>query len=419
MTDFWAGGRRRSTLVRGMSRTGIAGLVAVAAAALMVACSSDDDPCAYMTTGTAPVDTSQFAIGMDQTADEMPLSLPDRLMDDVSSVAADHTVSVGVIQGDAQPDRFWLPNGRGLQPKTRSQDSDNADNQGEDLVSCLRQRLPAARSTTPGTDVLAAIRSLADSLGPADHRGQAQIALVTNGLSNTGELDLRPAVATDQSSNQVVDSAAAGAGFPDLRNVSVTFYHLGLVARGRQQLSPARKRWVEEIWKGICQRSHATRCDVRTETGDPTQAVPAPTDPQFSDDATGDPTPTPTPTSPCRPVLPAEELFQPGEARLAPNGDQRLKPIKDRLIATGGSAVIEGHTATWGSVKYRLDLSKRRAEVVKARLVALGADGQHLTTRGMGSSRPRVHDTNPDGSLNERLAPLNRRIEIIFGGSCA
>lgn len=56
--------------------------------------------------------------------------------------------------------------------------------------------------------------------------------------------------------------------------------------------------------------------------------------------------------------------------------------------AAGRSLIIEGHTDSSGSAAYNERLSARRAEAVKAYLVAQGVGGERLSTIGLGESQP-------------------------------
>ena len=70
--------------------------------------------------------------------------------------------------------------------------------------------------------------------------------------------------------------------------------------------------------------------------------------------------------------------------------------------------VIEGHTDTFGTEQYNLDLSRRRAEAVKSWLVrSLRIDPARISTVGYGMSRPLA---NPQGTIEEQQ--INRRVEI-------
>jgi outer membrane protein OmpA-like peptidoglycan-associated protein len=83
------------------------------------------------------------------------------------------------------------------------------------------------------------------------------------------------------------------------------------------------------------------------------------------------------------------------------------KFLGDDLMSSTFS--ITGHTDSFGTAEYNEQLSLRRAEVVRAWLVAnLGIDPQNVRTAGEGSRKMLV----PEGTVEEQ-AP-NRRVEIVI-----
>jgi OOP family OmpA-OmpF porin len=94
-----------------------------------------------------------------------------------------------------------------------------------------------------------------------------------------------------------------------------------------------------------------------------------------------------------------------------------LKPESAPLIKTIAQGLeknptlklkIEGHTDSTGSAEHNLDLSKRRAEAVKAVLVSqFKVDASRLTTDGLGSTKPIDSNDTPQGRAQ------NRRVEFV------
>ena len=68
---------------------------------------------------------------------------------------------------------------------------------------------------------------------------------------------------------------------------------------------------------------------------------------------------------------------------------------------------VEGHTDNIGSEKYNLNLSKKRAESIKAYLVKKGIDESRITSMGHGLSKPIADNATREGQA------LNRRAELI------
>lgn len=72
---------------------------------------------------------------------------------------------------------------------------------------------------------------------------------------------------------------------------------------------------------------------------------------------------------------------------------------------------ILGHTDSWGTDEYNLDLSKRRALSVKRYLIKMGVDSTRLFTAGCGERMPIADNSTSNGRA------INRRIEFsIYDG---
>jgi outer membrane protein OmpA-like peptidoglycan-associated protein len=90
------------------------------------------------------------------------------------------------------------------------------------------------------------------------------------------------------------------------------------------------------------------------------------------------------------------------------------KPTLDRIAAllkanAGWKMTIEGHTDASGGAEHNQQLSKRRAEAVKAYLVQGGIAAARLTAVGLGASKPVVSNDTAVGRSQ------NRRVELVRG----
>jgi outer membrane protein OmpA-like peptidoglycan-associated protein len=84
-----------------------------------------------------------------------------------------------------------------------------------------------------------------------------------------------------------------------------------------------------------------------------------------------------------------------------------LQPIADALSRHGFlRARIVGHTDRSGGASRNLELSRMRAESVKAALVELGADSDRIQTDGLGDASPITDNETPEARHR------NRRVEI-------
>ena len=108
--------------------------------------------------------------------------------------------------------------------------------------------------------------------------------------------------------------------------------------------------------------------------------------------------------------MPGGALFEYDSYDLRPESLNELKKLGE-LITRNPNATfsIEGHTDSFGSPEYNLQLSEKRAESVKLWLVEImGIPAQRIQTRGFGNTKALV---SSDKSKEEQ-AP-NRRVEIV------
>ena len=101
--------------------------------------------------------------------------------------------------------------------------------------------------------------------------------------------------------------------------------------------------------------------------------------------------------------------FDSGSDLIRPESAPTLKEIGAMLTEHDGLRLgIEGHTDNVGAAPANLELSKRRAEAVKAYLVGtLHVDASRLEATGFGSTKPAQPNTTAEGRQT------NRRVELV------
>jgi outer membrane protein OmpA-like peptidoglycan-associated protein len=102
-------------------------------------------------------------------------------------------------------------------------------------------------------------------------------------------------------------------------------------------------------------------------------------------------------------------LFDTDSDRLKPESAPVIQSIARGLETNPNlRLLIEGHTDSVGNAAHNLDLSKRRAEAVKAVLVSqFKVDASRLATDGLGASKPIDSNDTPQGRSQ------NRRVELV------
>jgi outer membrane protein OmpA-like peptidoglycan-associated protein len=101
-------------------------------------------------------------------------------------------------------------------------------------------------------------------------------------------------------------------------------------------------------------------------------------------------------------------LFATGQSTLLPIAADRLREVAKALKETPrGAVTVEGHTDSVGSPAANEELSRRRAESVRAFLLTEGVDADRVRAVGLGQSRPIADNKSPEGRAN------NRRVEIV------
>ncbi len=102
-------------------------------------------------------------------------------------------------------------------------------------------------------------------------------------------------------------------------------------------------------------------------------------------------------------------LFETGKADLLAGAMRSIDKLAVFLRENPDREVlVEGHTDSTGGEAYNLDLSRRRADAVRAALLARGIGYDRITIRGYGESYPVA--SNSTGAGRQQ----NRRVEVVI-----
>lgn len=106
--------------------------------------------------------------------------------------------------------------------------------------------------------------------------------------------------------------------------------------------------------------------------------------------------------------------FTSGDATLTPKGSALVASLAEKLKPCAGTQVeVRGYTDASGNPAFNQTLSERRAQTVRAALIALGVPEARLTAAGFGASHPIAEGRSAEADSK------NRRIEFSVSASKA
>ncbi|QDZ08670.1 OmpA family protein [Sphingomonas panacisoli] len=156
-------------------------------------------------------------------------------------------------------------------------------------------------------------------------------------------------------------------------------------------------------------RSHSILGGVTFNFGEPPAPPPAPVVEPPAPPPAEPPAPPPAPTVVCSPG-PFIVFFEWDKSDITPEAASILDNAIAQYANCGNAQVmLAGHADRSGSAQYNVGLSQRRADAVKAYMVAHSIPDSVVTEQAFGESRPRVETA--DGVREVQ----NRRVEITYG----
>jgi outer membrane protein OmpA-like peptidoglycan-associated protein len=319
-------------------------------------------------------------------------------------------VSLGLFDGSSTTIDWKLTN-EALPPATG--DGQEIASEAQAAGQCLSTMAASAASTAPqlpGTDVMAALAVAGEQLQgtPAvrDH-----VVLVTDGLSNTGCLNLSKVISQGQSAPSVLATCPEHVGLAALRGVGLRLFGVGLQAAD-PPLTTAEQTWVENYWQNLCTAlgvASAASCVAPAQADDARSSeVSRPADPAIVFPAVRN--------GAASVQVPSDLLFAFDSATLSTAGQAYLDILLQELKAQGRSITkVIGHTDAVGSQAYNLGLSQRRADAVQAYLAGHGFSG--VPAVGVGEADPACSPQfTPTRAPIESCMAQDRRVQILLGG---
>ncbi|GAA0237766.1 hypothetical protein GCM10009539_23790 [Cryptosporangium japonicum] len=383
---------------------------------ILSGCSSDDPPddatttrsdsdCARVADVAPEAGAPRTALVVDNTASGVSGGLPPAVTTKLEDAQqrGDALVLVGVDGAGAPPSRTIALDPA---PGSNSQASQRARALALECVPTWA-RGDELRPKGTGSRILSA-------LGRAAEDKPEEILVVSDGVSNSGELDLNKQQFDADPAGLAEALKAANALPPALQAQRIVWSGLGDTS-SEQRLPQSARTSLQKIWQSVLTAAGATvtfDSAHAPSAGAPPAGLPS------------DPVTVPAATEvrdgcATRVSIPASLLFAPDRADLQPEADGVLEPIASDLKSdAGATAVVSGHTARYGDAGYRRDLSTRRAQAVVGALSERGVSTARLESVGYGAERPAVNEF-VDGRHDTVAAAKNRRVEIeIRPGGC-
>lgn len=102
-------------------------------------------------------------------------------------------------------------------------------------------------------------------------------------------------------------------------------------------------------------------------------------------------------------------MFVTGQATLRPEAKANFGKVVAFVNSNPNSAIrIDGYTDTSGNARVNQALSKKRADAVRAALIAAGVDGKRITAQGLGAAQPVAQNDSEEGRAK------NRRVDVVL-----
>jgi len=406
----------------------LAALVTVLSCVACAMVVSPHDPgaaCAWTTAPAAaqqPAASSDTVVLVDITASFWPGTGKQlRMADDPASIAVSsllrdfptggtRLVSFGTFDGSSATIDWTLarealptPTGDGTEIQAEE------DNAATCLTGVVKSAVAAAPGA-PGTDVMAALAAAGQQLQGTPVSGD-QVVLITDGLSNTGCLNLSKVISQGTPASAVLASCPERSGLALLRGVSLRLFGIGSQA-AQPPLSTAEQAWVGTYWTEMCGAlAVASPASCVTPAGTDTMrgsTVARPADPAIVWPF--------VPKGASTVPVPADLLFAFDSAQLSAVGQAYLGILVQQLKAQGRTITeVVGHTDAVGTASYNLWLSQQRAGAVREYLAKQGFTG--VTAVGVGEADPACSPQyTAAGAPIESCMSLDRRVQIILGG---
>jgi outer membrane protein OmpA-like peptidoglycan-associated protein len=272
-------------------------------------------------------------------------------------------------------------------------------------VTAFEAAVRAATNVESTGDLLAGLVAVS-KLDP-----NATILVLDSGLTTVAPADRR-ALGWELPPEQFVQDLKHRGFLPNLTGRRVIFGGLGRTAGAQPPLPTPQQGYLRDTWLAVCNATGAT-CTVSDEPRPDLPPLSRRIPPIVPVPAV---TTTPGPSRSNLTNVPTALLFTAGRCELRDRqaAASLLAPVLTKARTGAWTLQISGRTANWGSLSYQLELSRCRANSVKALLIANGVPRASIVrVEGVGSSAdPSRASLDQHGRFDERRAQRLRRVVI-------
>ena len=281
----------------------------------------------------------------------------------------------------------------------------------------------SAKASSPEVDTLEAIKVSANLLNGSDSNNKLMY-IYDNGLCTTGMLSQLTGDFMNSDHALLVEKLESLHALPNLAGITVEWTGLGCTIGNQASIPDSYKYKLKSMWTTIIEASGGhVMFDSTPVSGEEITGLPNVTLVPFAKDSLN------AEDYSSKEILKEPVVFN--ESTIKFIGDKAEFIDKDaamealipvaKLLKDNSDlhVIIAGTTASARSAKECLALSQKRAEVCKKILVDYGASESQIKCIGLGRAENcfRVDDLNADGTLNEKMAKLNRAIYIFSSDS--
>ncbi len=361
-------------------------------------------------------------------ANNMGLNLNNLVVQDTVSTAVKSNGYVSVVCIDGDPD-LLAANLYEIPEQYANSNKKKLEADALLKANNMLSELETVKADDPESDVLGslrlAVRSLADISGM-----EKSILVIDSGLSTTGVMDFNSnlILADPEDLANMLDERSA---IPNFEGITVIWLQMGDTAAPQEPLTDAQRENLTAIWKAVIEKTGGTficsEAPANKANKDSEYPVVSPV---------SLPSEAPIAYDPVMVEEAAEsvddELFQEpqflSEEQVkfigdsdqyidAAQAEEAIRPVVQYMEEHSDMRLLLiGTTAGDETSEFSLNLSKARAETVKATLISMGINSDRIDTLGLGSNDP-WHIYGVGTAMDDPLASANRKVVLLDAAS--